>query len=400
MTTRLRALSALAALLLAGWVCFAGPTSAQGPLLLDSREAGPPQPCIEVRVDRSLEGAGDLEQLLRAYGSLEGQVDTFGDIVTLRFADVGAAVRFLQAIGPAVHELPAGGSPWAELGLKFADPRHVRALIGTDILARGVPAAVRCVSNPPRVLINGPASEVQRWRLALEQLDVPAPQNPSPEDVVRMYLERWLIVPDDGTGPDYSGMHALTTQSSRDQIGLPEFSAIISRSLLVQNQQLTAATDQANAQRQQILGSASGFDAEISGVYPANVSPNGRMAVVAYSVTWFGAPTPGPIAQAGERVPAQSWVSARRAEAEARRNQLRANSQATAQVPPGYASGRVAVAVYRSYGLVVREADGIWRIPMVFDEDARTWLTPLSPTLPDRIAPALVPRSEKLGGVP
>jgi hypothetical protein len=173
----------------------------------------------------------------------------------------------------------------------------------------------------------------------------------------------------------------------------------MSRSIVRTSDQLYAANNQVAEQRPQILGAASGLDAEIPGVYPANVSPNGRMAVVAYSVSWFGTPTVEPVARADGSVPAESWVSARRSEAEARRNQLRPNGPLRGQGVQAVQNVRVPVAIYRSYGLLVREADGVWRIPMVFDEDARTWLTPLSPTLPDRIAPALVPRSEKPGEV-
>jgi hypothetical protein len=127
--------------------------------------------------------------------------------------------------------------------------------------------------------------------------------------------------------------------------------------------------------------------AEINDVYPAAYARERSRAVVGYSLTWFPIFAPEPPGNAMPLEPSPGGGMGGAA------GPLGPGNQAQFGLGPRTGMGPMgsqAMGLHRSQGVVVRDRDGAWRLPMLFDPQSRTWLTPLSPRLAALIAPELV----------
>lgn len=368
---------------------------AQGPLVMQAPgPGGQAAPLLEINLRVGSPGMDALERLLIRQGRIEGDMQAFGPIVSIRFSDVGAAVRFLRAIADDIDTLNDPNDGWAQVPLQRADPRHVRAVVGSEAIPSGDPVEIRCTMDPPQLLLRGPRDVVARWTQRARELDVPPPRDPSPEAVVRMYLERWLIVPEDRITPDFEGMYELALFD--EPMNLSEFAVIISRTVINRGQ--AVGTEQPEGVLVQpgsagTLTAYSGWlDPEISAVYEARIDPRRGVAVVPYSLAWF-TEVSGP-QWAVAPPPHDELALARQGVGAAGRPQRSIDQRALEdrRIPAANALGqRIADSIHRGYALVVRDQNGAWRLPMVYDAARRTWITPLSSTLAEREAPDLLP---------
>ncbi len=368
---------------------------AQGPLVLPAPgPGGQAAPVLEINLRVGSPGMDALERLLIRQGRIEGEMQAFGPIVSIRFSDVGAAVRFLRAIADDIDTLNDPNGGWVQVPLQQADPRHVRAVVGSEAIPSGDPVEIRCTMDPPQLLLRGPQDVVARWAQRATELDVPPPRHLSPEAVVRMYLERWLIVPEDRVTPDFEGMYELAL--FEEPMNLSEFAVIISRTVINRGPAAGAQQPEGVLVQQGPGGTLSAYsgwlDPEISAVYEARVDEHRGVAVVPYSLAWFSEAS-GP-AWAVAPPPHDELTVARQGVGAAARPQRGINQRALEErrIPAANALGqRIADSIHRGYALVVRAQDGSWRLPMVYDAARRTWITPLSSTLAEREAPDLLP---------
>ncbi|NLN89072.1 MAG: hypothetical protein GX134_02810 [candidate division WS1 bacterium] len=376
------------------WALSVG-APAQGPLVMGAPGPETAQsPLLEISLRVGGAGTDALERLMVRHGRVEGDMQVFGPVVSIRFDDAGAAIRFLRAIAEEIDSLREPENGWVTIPLSHADPRHVRAVVGAEAIPGGDPVEVRCTMEPPQLLLRGPEDAVARWAEAARDLDVPPPDRLSPEAAVRMYLERWLIVPEDQVTPDFAGMYELAT--FQEPMNLSEFSVIISRAVINRGQTASAGTAEGVLVQQGPASNLTGYsgwlDPEISAVYDATIDAERGIAVVPYSLAWFSeqrgpqwavAPPPhSELAIARQGAGGADHAPTPRVQ----------SAQTSLSVPAANALGqRIADSIHRGYALVVRGEDGTWRLPMAYDAARRTWLTPLSSTLAEREAPGLLP---------
>ncbi|MBD3175005.1 MAG: hypothetical protein GF320_07480 [Armatimonadia bacterium] len=372
---------------------------AQAPLVMNAAGPdGPEQPALEINVRMGEDGAEALERLLMRHGRAEGEVQAYGPLVNISFRDAAAAIRFLQAVSAEIDSLDEPDEGWVRVPIAQADPRHVRARIGAETIPAGEPIELRCTMDPPQLLLRGPEDAVDYWARQANRLDVPPPLRPSPEAVVRMYLEHWLIVPQDRVTPDFEGMYQFVV--SDDPINLAEFSLIVSRAVINRPRPMQVGPESPDRfvpppLDQTLTGYTGWLNPEISAVYEANVDMDRGLAVVPYSLAWFSESrgTNWSIAPPShsELLEARQGATA----SERAHGYMRQNPLDNQGIPATNARGQVFPdSLHRGYALVVRGRDGLWRLPMAYDAERRTWLTPLSSTLAEREAPHLLPQPQ------
>ncbi len=316
--------------------------------------------------------------------------------VVLSFPDAATAARFFIDLGRmgSVAELIAETTTTVDL--QNADPRSVRARLGAEALVRDSGVGIVCRLDPPQIALTGSEQAVASVAARVRALDVPAPAEPGPEDTVRAYIEKWLVPAEDAPAPDVAGMYALTTTEARGQISEAEFSAVLARTELP----LDSSPGRSEGRGGLGAGASAGpmlsafRTGELLGVYPPRLAEDGRSAVVAYSIAWLvpGAGfTSSRVQRGGSGFGGgmgASWSAGGYAGGMANSNTVQQQA-ITRPRSADDASLRLFAGIQRGQALVVREDDGSWRLPMLFDAAGQVWLTPLSPKLIDRLAPDL-----------
>jgi hypothetical protein len=324
--------------------------------------------------------------------------------VVLRFPDAQSAARFFVELGRMKSVSGLLAETTLDVDLAHADPRSVRARLGAETLVRDSGVGVSCRLEPPRIRLSGEASAVEALAQRVRELDTPPAPEPGPEAIVRSYVEKWLIAAEDAPAPDVAGMYALTTAEARDQVGEAEFAVVLDQTSLRTNQEPAGDGGRARNNGGGNWGGG-GWDGpggnyaggvanalaarskgELIGVYPPRLSADGSSAVVAYSIAWTDLGFANGALPGGMMGPGMMGAGMANAQQQVTIAQPRA-----ADSTPLRSFARL----QRGEALVVREADGSWRLPMLFDAASRTWLPPLSPSLVRRLAPELAPLAKE-----
>lgn len=391
--------------LIVGGLLIAYPSAV--PLAATGDEVGYPVLAGEQAVEIRLAADSPSAAVLAAAGpTMLVEVSVEDGILVLRVPDLATAARLLNhAVSDGTGRQYAG-LPWVRVELANADARHVRAEMGSQLVVAQDPVEVSCSLEPPAILLRGESWAVAKWAALAKSLDIAPDPVSGPEDVVRSYLERWLVVPEGRSAADFEGMYELTTLAARRQITLPEFAMLISKTTVaprgpVPLNQLAVGVPGAPAPQTPTTASSntqqlppnlmlpSGLCGEIAGVYPAEYNSNRTVAAVGYSVAWFpiegqprlSAAMPQGLAPGGWR--AQPLAEDAVPSSTGTLSVAQSQAISVQSVRPG----RMAFALHRGQALVVQDTDGKWRLPMLFDPKTRTWLTPLSPTLVERLFP-------------
>lgn len=365
--------------------------AASGPAMAQGLLGGPdqPRPLIEITVrPASVEDARLLAAMETAFAgsvtSFQNATSGGGMAVVLRFADAQSAARFFIELGQMKSVAGLIAETTLDVDLAHADPRSVRARLGAETLVRDSGVGVSCRLDPPRIRLSGEATAVEALARRVRELDTPPAPEPSPEATVRSYVEKWLIAAEDSPAPDVAGMYALTTDIARGQIGEAEFAVVLDQTSLLTNVGPAAGSaGGAGAANYTVAVRGRG---ELIGVYPPRLSADGSSALVAYSIAW----TDLGFANAG----VQSNMAGPGGMGGGMSNATNVQQQQVTITQPRAADAvplRSFARLQRGEALVVREADGSWRLPMLFDAASRTWLPPLSQSLVTRLAPELAP---------
>lgn len=351
---------------------------------------------VEIRVGLGTPEARQFADLL----SRDRERLEVNGVRVIRISDPVEAVGYFRALATMLEDNWTTEKQVVDVPLAHADPRSVRAVLGREALLRDPQVGVWCREDPPSIRLLGPAELVEPVAARVRELDVVPAEEPGPTATVRHYLEHWLIPTESQPNPDAKGMYALTTRDARASISGPEFAFVVERS----------GGGPGNV--------GVGSTGEIVAIYPPRYSEDGQTAVVDYSIAWtstsrgggagggnWGGGGFGGGGGATGISPEQALALA-----EAARNLSDYNSQVPAGVndvlaaPPPQVrrDGQARLSVgglYRGQAVVLLDADGQWRLPMAYDAQTQTWLTPLSPTLVGKLAPTLnaIPSQRAVG---
>jgi hypothetical protein len=156
-----------------------------------------------------------------------------------------AVIRF-QAAKPAVavtadaiemrperrSETPAAATEI--LQLKHVTSRHIKAAFcrTSEPAFHKHPVNLKALKQGNQVVLEGDEAHVHAVKEFVAALDDPRPDPLPPDEVLRDYLEAWLVPYDDAEGveyPDYETMYSLTTKAGQAQISFAEFRATVQR---------------------------------------------------------------------------------------------------------------------------------------------------------------------------
>lgn len=255
--------------------------------------------------------------------------------------------------------------------LKHVTSRHIKAVFcrTSEPAFHKHPVGLKALKEGNQVLLEGDEADLEAVKQFVARLDVPRPDPLPPDEVLRDYLEAWIVPYDDEQGvqfPDYETMYSLTTKAGQAQISFAEFQA------LVQPWGPIVAGRGGGGRPVQEITRQLG---EIVTIYEPQI--DGDRAYVSYTLR------EGPLRR-------------------------------TEPAPPGFGGGYGGGAYYgggfvgrggadfgsgfggyggleRNQAVLVRE-DGQWRLPMRFDPKQRQWYLPLSQD-PRLLAPATEPAS-------
>lgn len=237
--------------------------------------------------------------------------------------------------------------------LKHVTSRHIKAVFcrTSEPAFHKHPVGLKALKEGNQVLLEGDEADLEAVKQFVARLDVPRPDPLPPDEVLRDYLEAWIVPYDDEQGvqfPDYETMYSLTTKAGQAQISFAEFQA------LVQPWGPIVAGRGGGGRPVQEITRQLG---EIVTIYEPQI--DGDRAYVSYTL---------------------------------RESPLRRTEPA----PPGFGSGYGGGGfggrggadfggsgfggyggLERNQAVLVRE-DGQWRLPMRFDAGQRQWYLPLS----------------------
>jgi hypothetical protein len=120
------------------------------------------------------------------------------------------------------------------LPLRHVTSRHVKAVFcrTCEPVFQKRRVTVKVLKEGNRVLLSGAEADLEAVNEFVVALDVPRPDPLPPDEVLRDYLEAWLVPYDDEEGvqyPDLEAMYSLTTQAGQAQISFAEFQALVRR---------------------------------------------------------------------------------------------------------------------------------------------------------------------------
>ncbi len=323
-------------------------------------------------------------------------------------ADVAPPTPMVETTGGMVVT-----SFWPTLPLKHVSSRHVKAvLLRRGDLAGKYAFGLRALKRDNVVAVQGSDAAVEAVKEAIARLAVPRPDPLPPQEVLRDYLEAWLVPYDDGEGvefPDYDAMYALTTRAGRAQISFGEFRGLIkprgrrgpagSFGEIVSIYEPEVQGDMAYVAY--TLASGGGFDGGGGfgggGYGGGGYGGGGYGSYGGYGGGGRGGDFGRGFGGGGERPEKPRDEETKTGETTGAGSTV---IRASYQGPPagsvwltqfGY-SGPGSGGLERNQAVLVRE-DGQWRLPMRFDPKQRQWYLPLSqdPRLP---APATAPTPE------
>jgi len=264
--------------------------------------------------------------------------------------------------------------------LKHVTSRHVKAVLcrRSDLAAKyDFSFKLAALKKGNRVVLEGGAGALLAVKEATTRLDVPRPDPLPPDEVLRDYLEAWLVPYDDEQGvqfPDYETMYSLTTKAGQAQISFAEFQALVQRwGAIVAGPSTRGGSERRPSQVTWTLG-------EIVTIYEPQIE--GDRAYVSYTLR--GSPL-----RRTEPAP-PGFGTGYGGGAYGGGFGGRGGADFGGGLGGGFGSGFGGYAgLERNQAVLVRE-DGQWRLPMRFDPKQRQWYLPLSQD-PRLLAPATAP---------